>query len=66
MELPDKYKYLRLAILERVETLKEEIDDMGTIIKDNMLSEDARDEELLKLNEKVKEFEQQIVKIIEG
>ncbi len=66
MELPDKYKYLRLAILERVETLKEEIDDMGTIIKDNMLSEDARDEELLKLNEKVKELEQQIVKIIEG
>ena len=66
IEVPDKYKYLRLAILERVETLKEEVEDMGDIIKESMLSEDARDEELLKLNEKVKELEQQIVKIIEG
>lgn len=66
IEVPDKYKYIRLAILERVETLKEEIDDMGDIIKDTMLSEDAKDEDLAKLNEKVKELEQQIVKIIEN
>lgn len=66
IEVPDKYKYIRLAILERVETLKEEVVDMSDIIKDSMLSEDAKDEELLKLNEKVKELEQQIVKIIEG
>ena len=66
MEVPDKYKYLRLAILERVETLKEEVIDMGDIIKDSMLSEDIKDDELSILNERVKELEQQIVKIIEG
>ena len=66
MEVPDKYKYLRLAILERVETLKEEVVDMGDIIKDSMLSEDVKDDELAILNERVKELEQQIVKIIEG
>ena len=66
IEIPDKYKYIRLAILERVETLKEEIVDMGDIIRDSMLSEDVKDDELMNLNEKVKELEQQIVKIIEG
>ena len=66
VEVPDKYKYIRLAILERIDTLKEEIEDMGEIIKDTMLSEDTKDEDLSKLNDKVKELEQQIVKIIEN
>ena len=57
---------VKFEILDRLETLKEEIDDMGDIIKDTMLSEDAKDEDLVKLNEKVKELEQQIVKIIEN
>lgn len=65
MEAPDRYKYIRLAILERVETLKEEIEDMGDIIKETMLSEDAKDTDLAELNEKVKELEKQIVNIIE-
>ena len=65
MEVPDRYKYIRLAILERVETLKEEIEDMGEIIKDTMLTEDAKDYDLAELNEKVKELEKQIVNIIE-
>ena len=65
MEVPDRYKYIRLAILERVETLKEEIEDMGDIIKETMLSEDAKDTDLAELNEKVKELEKQIVNIIE-
>ena len=66
VEVPDKYKYIRLAILERIDTLKEEIEDMGEIIKDTMLSEDTKDEDLSKLNDKVKDLEQQIVKIIEN
>ena len=65
LEVPDRYKYIRLAILERVETLKEEIEDMGDIIKETMLSEDAKDTDLAELNEKVKELEKQIVNIIE-
>ena len=66
VEVPDKYKYIRLSILERLETLKEEVQDMGDIVKDTMLSEDAKDEDLAKLNDRVKELEQQIVKIIEN
>ena len=65
IEPSDRYKYLRLSILDRIETLKEEIDDMGSIVKENMLTEDTKDEELLKLNEKVKELERKIVEIIE-
>ena len=65
VESRDKYKYLRLSILDRIETLKEEIDDMGEIVKESMLTEDAKDEELLSLNKKVKELERKIVEIIE-
>lgn len=65
IESTDKYKYLRLSILDRIETLKEEIDDMGAIVKESMLTEDAKDEELLKLIDKVKELEKKIVQIIE-
>ena len=65
VEAKDKYKYLRLSILDRIETLKEEIEDMGDIVKESMLTEDAKDEELLKLNDKVKELERKIVEIID-
>ena len=58
-------RFIRLEVLERIHTLKEEIDDMSTIVKEEMLHEDAKDEDIEKLNEKIKELEQQIVKIIE-
>ncbi len=64
-EVPDKYKYLRLSIIGRIETLKEELDDMESIVKDTMLTEDASDEDLVKLNEKVKDLEKKIVDIID-
>lgn len=64
-EVPDKYKYLRLSIIGRIETLKEELDDMESIVKDTMLTEDASDEDLAKLNEKVKDLEKKIVDIID-
>lgn len=65
IEPSNRYKYLRLAILDRIETLKEEIEDMGSIVKESMLTEDTKDDELLKLNDKVKELERKIVEIIE-
>ena len=61
----DKYKFLRLTILERLTTLKEQIDDVEDIIKEEMLTEDAKDEDIEKLNEKMKHLEQQLVKLIE-
>ena len=59
-------KYIRLEVLDRIQTLKEELEDMSDIVKEDMLNEDAKDEDIEKLNERIKELEQQIVKIVEG
>ena len=59
-------KYTRLQILDRMQTLKEELEDMEEIVKEEMLVETAKDEEIEKLNEKMKELERQIVKIVEN
>jgi len=58
-------KYIRLEVLGRIQTLKEELEDMSTIVQEEMLTEDVRDEKIVELNEKIKQLEQQIVKIIE-
>ena len=65
-EDPVDEKYLRLQVLDRMETLQEEIEDMKSIVKEDMLKKDKSDEELSKLNDKVKELERKIVEIIEG
>ena len=65
LESNKKNRYLRLAILDRLETLKEEIEDMGSIVKESMLLNDTNDDELIKLNEKVKELERKIVEVID-
>ena len=49
-----------------MQTLKEELEDMEDIVKEEMLTETARDEEIEKLNEKMKELERQIVRIVEN
>lgn len=59
-------KFLRLQILERLETLKDEITDMGDIVKEDLKDDRIADNEVEVLNEKIKELERQIVRIIEG
>lgn len=59
-------QFIRLEVLGRIQTLKEELEDMSTIVKEEMLHEDANDGDIEKLNERIKELEQQIVKIVEG
>ena len=61
----EKYKYARLEILDRIETLKEEIEDMGLIVKREMLGEHVSDEEIDNIKEKLKQIEQQIVKVVD-
>ena len=39
---------------------------MSTIVKEEMLNENANDGDIEKLNDKIKELEQQIVRIVEG
>ena len=59
-------QYIRLEVLGRIQTLKEELEDMSTIVKEEMLNENANDGDIEKLNDKIKELEQQIVRIVEG
>lgn len=63
---PGKERYLRLEVLDRMETLQEEIEDMKNIIKEDMLSKERNDEDVKKINEKIKEIERKIVDIIEN
>ncbi len=65
INLPKKYRPLRLEVIERLDTLKEEMIDMEDIIMKEKLSEDISDEEIEVLNNQIKELERQIVKIIE-
>lgn len=64
LDIEDKNKYIRLEVLDRLSTLKEELEDMSIMIKEDIVDEDKKDEEISAINEKIKELEQQIVKII--
>jgi len=59
-----KYRYLRLEVIDRLATLKEELDEMSEMIKEDVFDEDKNDEEIMEINAKIKELEQQIVKVI--
>ena len=65
-EEPIQQRFLRLEVLDRMETLQEEIEDMKNIIKEDMLSKDRSDEDVNKVNERIKELERKIVEIIEN
>ena len=60
----DQPRYLKLEVIDRLATLKEEIEEMQEIIKDDMFNTDKNDEEIQEINERIKELERQIVKII--
>ena len=59
-----RYRFLRLEVIDRLATLKEELDEMSDIIKEDIFDENKKDEEIEAINTKIKELEQQIVKVI--
>ena len=61
-----RQRFLRLEVLERMNTLKEEIEDMSSIVKEEYLEKDTSDEDVARLKDRLKELEQQIVKIVEN
>ena len=63
-KFPNEYKFARLELLERMETLREEIDDMSAMIREDLKKETA-DKKISQLTEKIKELEKQIVEILE-
>ncbi len=56
----------QIVVLGRMQTLKEELEDMSQIVEEEMLTEDANDVEIEKINARIKELEAQIVKIVEN
>lgn len=59
-------KFLRLEVIERMKTLKEELEDMETIVKEDYLNNNTDDREIVRLKDKLKELENQIVRIVEN
>ena len=59
-------EYKKLEIIDRMETLKEELVDMESIVKEDILANSVNDEEINKLNERIKALEKQIVEIVEN
>ena len=53
-------------IIRRIETLKEEIKDMEVAVREDIADVDLKDEDMFRINEKIKDLEKQILNIIEG
>lgn len=66
LELPTRYKPLRLEVLDRMQKLRDEVNDMTQMIREEIITEKTKDAEVVSINEKIKELEAQIVRIIEG
>ncbi len=49
-----------------METLKEELADMESIVREDILANSVNDEEIAKLNDRIKALEKQIVEIVEN
>ena len=59
-------KTLRTEIVERLEKLKSEMLDMDEYVRQDVNNENLRDEDIFRINEKIKELEKQILSVIEG
>ena len=59
-------KNLKVEVSERIEKIKEELKDMENYVKQDIQDENLRDEDIFRINEKIKELEKQILNVIEG
>ena len=59
-------KTIKSEILERLEKLKSEINDMDDYVRKDVNDENLRDEDIFRINEKIKDLEKQILNVIEG
>ena len=61
-----KVNNMRQEILTRLNKLQREVKDMDVIIRQDIEDATLRDEDMFRINEKIKELEKQIINIIEG
>ena len=57
---------LRQEVLRRLEKLKREIEDMELAVREDVASTELRDEDIFRINEKMKDLEKQIFNVVEG
>ena len=63
---PRKARTLKQEVLSRLDKLDDEIKDMEIIVRQDMDDENLRDEDIFRINEKIKDLEKQILNVIEG
>ena len=63
---PRKARTLKQEVLSRLDKLDDEIKDMETIVRQDMDDTNLRDEDIFRINEKIKDLEKQILNVIEG
>ena len=61
-----KVKKIKLEIISRLNKLKEELKDMDEYVRKDVEDVSLKDEDMFRINEKIKDLEKQIVNIIEG
>lgn len=57
---------IRREVIDRLEKLKEEIKDMDTYVRQDISNDTLKDEDIFRINEKIKDLEKQIINVIEG
>ena len=56
----------RTEVLKRLEKLKDELSDMEMSVKEDIDNKELKDEDIFRINEKIKDLEKQILNVIEG
>lgn len=57
---------LKTEIMGRLEKLREEMKDMEIAVREDMDNQELKDEDIFRINEKIKDLEKQILNVIEG
>ena len=57
---------LKVEVAKRLERLKEEIKDMENYVAQDLDNQNLKDEDIFRINEKIKNLEKQILNVIEG
>ncbi len=57
---------IRREVIDRLQKLKEEIKDMDNYVRQDLDDNKLKDEDIFRINEKIKDLEKQIINVIEG
>ncbi len=57
---------LKVELINRLEKLKDEIKDMEVSVREDVENTNLKDEDIFRINEKMKDLEKQILNVIEG